>query len=95
MQVRFRQFWPGFEPRQFFVPLLEDALGESISVTNSRIGNVDIEVWSVFQGARFDLLRRLRPRRSRTGSRLHRVEHPPLRIWYTGRICGPHLTALM
>ena len=87
MSVRFRSFWPGFDPQDFFAPLLEGAIGDVVTVVDPG-QRAEVIVTSVFASQEpADRRRRRSPwARTRTPPRpsLRDPVRPPLRIWYSG-----------
>ena len=90
VKVHFRDFWPGFSPNSFFLPVVEKALGR-VSM-NSQLFEADIVIESVFP-------RKLSKRRlarligvnkfpSPTSKR-NKKRKEPFRIWYTGENIRP------
>jgi hypothetical protein len=86
--VRFRDFWPGFDPSNFFLPLIRRAIGPSVELKTN--GVVDLEIVSVFppQSLPGKLLKRITNRPSRTPLPSHRARKS---IWYTGENIRPPL----
>lgn len=96
-RVSFSDFWTGFRPESFFLPLIRDAVGEAVVVDNRS--ECDIEVSSVFprQSKAFEYGSRLLSRTplglkagSSTINPSSRIR-APLSIWYTGENIRPPL----
>lgn len=89
--VRFEDFWPGFQPQDFLVPLFEQALGQPIVVEPKLFAPVDVRVRSVFTPR----VKRFAERVIRKGSRtLDRKPIPlhgrgRLNVWFTGENVRP------
>ena len=97
VSVRFRDFWPGFDPSQFFLPMLRGACRE-IDFHVVENGAVDLEFVSVFP--KEDPIwraaaRRLAPRwRRYVGVPVAHASPSPeakISIWYTGENIRPPL----
>jgi hypothetical protein len=82
LTIRFRHFWSGFEPHEFFVPFVARVSGRPVQVVTIPSVAVDVEIDSVFEpGPGVSS----RWRRGRT--------EPPgtarLRLWFTGENLRP------
>ena len=65
LSIRFRRFWTGFEPHEFFVPFLAQVSGRAVRVVAEPGADVDIDIESVFASAParpWSRLRRASPR---------------------------------
>lgn len=81
-------FWRGFDPGDFFVPFLQDALGERIMVVGGMRDEPDVLVSSLFIKRTASLRRRIEVGLKSSygfgkGTRRHR-NSMPFRIYYTG-----------
>jgi hypothetical protein len=99
LTVKFRDFWPGFVPEDFFIPLLA-GLAPDLWVKQCEQGPVDLEVVSVFDSRGQRTVRaaqefaRHAPRR--IAPIVNRWTTPPepdpearVSIWYTGENIRP------
>lgn len=99
--IRFRGFWPGFDPHFFFLPFVSHALGRDMRLEDDDIP-VDLEIVSVFPehkppgplGTLYQRYRHRVPPRLRVG----RDEGPAqpnslarVSVWYTGENVRPPL----
>lgn len=99
MTVSFRHFWPEFEPEEFFLPLVERALGTKPLLVPAG-SRCDLEIVSVVES--FSRSLRLRQHLKRSNHALLRklAMNPQLRIgpselagvsiWYTGENIRPN-----
>jgi hypothetical protein len=84
IRVRFVDFWPDFDPRDFFLPLVSSALNPAhVAVVGSGVGGADLEIRSVFPPRRG-----IRVRRS-VARLLGRMKRRPKSIVYSGEAPGP------
>ena len=91
ISVRFEDFWPGFQPHDFLLPLFEEALGQPIEVEQRLFASVDIRVRSVFTPRAKRFTERLIRKGSRILERKPKQLHGPgrLNIWFTGENVRP------
>jgi hypothetical protein len=91
LTVRFEGFWPEFRPADFFVPLLERALGETFAVRRSMSASVDVRIRSVFPSASRLLAERIARKGAKTLHRRAPELHGPARLnlWFTGENVRP------
>lgn len=91
LTVRFEDFWHGFDPEDFFLPLLRRSLGSDLRTEQSDLSPVDISLQSVFPGFPRSIAQRI----ARKGSRILRTNPPTLRgraklkLWFTGENTRP------
>ncbi len=91
LTVRFQDFWSGFQPYDFFMPLLERSLGQPLRIVESDRAVVDIAMQSVFPSTTRALSERVMSKVARTAHR----EPPELRgparlkLWFTGENIRP------
>lgn len=90
LRVGFREFWSGFRPEDFFVPLLAEVSGRYVEVTSAS--GADVCITSVNETR----WRRWNRRLSRAGGVSRSLGHSPDRgslatveIWYTGENTRP------
>lgn len=100
LTIRFTDFWPGFDPKAYFLPLLRSLpLDRAIQIADG--GRVDVEVHSVFTSRSKAIVARLQRRLQRvTHGRLDTAAKPEAsaeprekRIWFTGENIRPPLGA--
>lgn len=92
IRVSFQDFWPGFTPHSFFVPLVAEATKREVLVTTSL--NSDLAFFSVFRKRNY-----LRTVASKLGlpedldlSSMQHTKNPrQKRIWFTGENRRPPL----
>ncbi len=99
VRVRFREFWPGFDPNHFFVPLLRGMPNE-LDVVLVQSGAVDLEIVSVFAAQKSawahlqrGLARRLPPILRRhldaPSAAIAPSDDARVSIWFTGENLRP------
>lgn len=102
LSIRFRAFWPGFRPDDFFVPLVE-GIDPSIRVSVVEKGPVDLEFVSVFPDRRGRIVRGVSEARqhlrrgllSAVGEDFAILDPDPearVSVWYSGENVRPPLS---
>lgn len=89
LRVGFRNFWPGFDPHDFFLPLLGNVSGAEIELVASE--SADICVSSVMLTRNERWAQRLKHPRRRPAATPPptRDGRSPVSIWYTGENVRP------
>lgn len=104
LTIRFRAFWPGFDPHCFFIPFISDAVGREIRLQTRDDREVDLEVVSVFAerkrpgpfGTLYGRYQHRLPERWRVGAFDRPAEPSTLAavsIWYSGENIRPPIAA--
>ncbi|MDX2171359.1 MAG: glycosyltransferase family 10 [Deltaproteobacteria bacterium] len=99
MRVGFRNFWPGFDPEHFFLPLLR-GMQPALDVVVGQSGPLDLELVSVFGRDRRSPTPSLRRAVARRLASLWRATaaptvavcpspHAKVSIWFTGENIRP------
>jgi hypothetical protein len=91
LTVRFQDFWSGFQPSDFFQPLLERSLGQPLQVVHSNRMAVDVSVQSVFPSVTRAVAERGFRKAARIAGREPLALRGParLKLWFTGENIRP------